>query len=247
MNKLIIITQPRTGSSWLATLLGYEYGSRVLVEPIAPLAMDYFMRPNAQSNVIKEHILQTNLRGALANLLESRIPDPAYGVTYAKDAIFLAGFKTMIHQIKALPDPSILLRYIVENNVKILINYRRDLIAQYVSEEIAKITHQAFLIDDMERKTAKITIDVNHMKNRIHEIIAEKEYILSFLSQEKSIDIKTIFYEDYCDDISNLNHIAIWAAGKVYPLKSTHRKQRLENLEDVVTNYDDIKSMYSLY
>lgn len=243
MNKLLIIAQPRTGSSWLCGMLGNYDENRILIEPVAPKAMNYFMKPNEHSNVIKESVIQSNLVEAIDDLFGYNAPDLKYGVNYSKVAKSIAGFKIMIHAIQALPDPQILIDYVATKNVKILINYRRDLSAMYVSEEIAKRTRQAYLFAGMERKVARITVDVNHMLDRVKRIAAEREYLDWYLAKYKNLDIMKIYYEDYCDDLTNLNNVCVWAAGKIFPLVGSHIKQRQEPLRDVIVNYDDFMAM----
>jgi hypothetical protein len=243
MNKLLIIAQPRTGSSWLSAMLGNYEENRVLIEPIAPMAMDYFMKPDKSSNVIKESVIQSNLTEAIEDLFASKEPDEKYGVIYPRAAKCLVGFKIMIHAIKALPDPEILFNYVIAHNVKILINYRRDLSAMYVSEEIARCTGQPYLYVGMERKIARITIDMNHMLDRVRHIVAEREHLDRYLAKYKNLDTMKIYYEDYCDDLKNLNNVCVWAAGKIFPLIGSHIKQRQEPLRDVIVNYDDFVVM----
>lgn len=238
MIKLLIISQPRTGSSWLTTLLGHKQGHRLLVEPIIPACIDYFMKPNEQSNVIKEYHIQNNLITVLDDLFNSEYPDKQYGVDYPKLATDLSGFKIMIHQIKALPSPDIFIRYLERNNVKILVNYRYNIGAQYVSEIIAKKTKQLAAFGETEPVTAVVQINKKDMQSRLTEIVEEKKYLAKLL-QGADLDCKTLFYEDYKDNIANLIPITIWLMGKQFDLHSTHKKQNPEDIREVVSNYDD--------
>ncbi len=204
------------------------------------------MRPDETSNVIKEYHIQNNLVTVLDDLFFSAHPNPEYGVNYPKLALELAGFKMLIHQLRALPSDEQFIDYIERNNVKVLINYRRDIAAQYVSERIAQKTGQVAAFENMVPVTDVIEINQEHMIARLNEIKEERQYLEDLL-KNRQLDIKTIYYEDYKYNVENLEPVCKWLLGRKFELKSGHQKQNPEDIKESITNYNDYLEVRAMF
>lgn len=240
--KFIIIAQPRTGSTLLSSLLNSHPDVRVLIEPINPIGHDHCMKPCGEGRVVPQARIDQNLTQVLDILFrKARMPEKWFKIK--KTARRAAGFKIMIHQINALRNKEAFWDYIKSKNVKIICNYRRNILFQYVSELITLETRQSACWDG-NVMNAKVMVPVESLVDKLSSIIKQREDINSKLDEEK-LYYETIFYEEFKDNIKSVNRIMKYVIGEEYPMKTRLMKQNPDSLEQRVKNYKELVNRLS--
>jgi len=133
MVNLVVLSQPRTGSTMFCSLLNSAPGVRILIEPINPHGHSHHMQP-IDNKLFPQGMIKNNLNLALQILFDKKIPDH-YELS-GKKADKMSGFKIMAHQIRALPDQNIFWNYLSEHDVKVVLVFRYNILQQIVSDKI---------------------------------------------------------------------------------------------------------------
>lgn len=163
-------------------------------------------------------------------------PPPIEWVLSRKVSPVASGFKIMVHQIRHLPDESVFWRYLADNQIKVIVNTRNNILLQYVSDLIVQKTKQPTCWDGNIRR-AKVHVPIDTLKNKLIQIREEKRYLLR---RAASLDHQILKYEEFKDNVKKVEALLPWLIGSDYHLKSKLSKQNPDNLHDRVTNYHDV-------
>lgn len=235
--KLIIISQPRTGSTLLCSLLNSCDEIRCLVEPINPTGHYHHMQPIRSNTIFPDEMVHHNINMALDILFSKYSLSSLIRTDNTASAI--ASFKIMIHQILALREENKFWQYLKDNRVKILLCFRRNIIMQYVSDLITTVTRQPACWDG-DVRTARVTVDTKNLGRALSSIVGERQYLFKRL-REFGLESKTVLYEDFATNHRLINGILKTMFGYEAGRFSTKlMKQNPDSLKDRVNNYNDL-------
>ncbi len=236
--RFVILSQPRTGSTLLCSLLSSVPGVRSLVEPINPATHNHHMKPIKGSTcLLPEKMVQDNLLRAL-NLLFSPNPLPEQWVLSRKKANRAAGFKIMAHQLQGLRSEQIFWEYIVAEKIKVILCFRYNILMQHISDLITQQTRQPACWDG-KIKTARIYLNPKDINPSLALIMKQKKYLIDTVAN-LGIEAKRIKYEDFKNNIKPVEDLLYWLIGERSPLTTKLSKQNSDNLADRVLNYEEV-------
>jgi len=234
--KLVVLAQPRTGSTLICSLLSSIPNSRVLVEPINPAGHKHHMQPKAGSRcLVPNNIAQNNIEFVLDKLFDPNELPESWSISH-KTAEACAGFKIMAHQIHALNSKFEFWEYLRQHDVKIITVSRDNILQQYVSDLIAQETRQPACWDGKIR-TAKIRIPIKTLKSELLRIREEKRFLNR---QVSTFDHKKLVYEKFKNNIADVESILPWLLGKNFKLTTKLCKQNPDDLQRKIINYEEI-------
>ncbi len=234
----VILSQPRTGSTLVCSLLSSHPGIRALVEPINPINHYHHMKPIKGSKcLLPEAMVQTNLNRAL-RLLFNQKPIPERWVLSRKEATAAAGFKIMAHQLIALKSEPVFWKYLVDNNVKVILIFRYNIVMQYISDLIVQETYQPTCWDG-NVKTAKIIVPIDSLEKHLRRIISEKRYLVKKVN-ELGLDKRKLKYEDFKDNTIAISRLMPWLIGERANLTTKLSKQNPDSMRERVKNYNEL-------
>jgi hypothetical protein len=233
--KCIILSQPRTGSTLLCSLLHSVPGCRVLVEPINPRGHSHHMRPTTTSHcLLPQQLIQNNLYRALDILFDVE-PPPSKWIASNKRAELLVGFKIMAHQIMALKNQAEFWEYLASHSIKIILCFRHNLLMQYVSDMITTVTKQSACWDGQVR-SSKVTLDVSKLGAVFRTTVEQR----AFLRNNIGTVHREIYYEDFKDSTLPVEDLMEWLIGQKHKLSTKLSKQNPDGLAARVHNYDEV-------
>lgn len=233
----VVLSQPRTGSTLICSLLSSHPGIRALVEPINPIGHSHHMRPIGSKCLVPEDMAQYHLKHVLDILFANQAPPEEWLLSY-KNATNAAGFKIMAHQLTALRDEQVFWRYLVDNNVKVILIFRHNIVMQYVSDLIVQKTNQCACWDG-DVKTASVVVPIGSLGAQLQRIMAEKRYLTRRVV-ELGLDKRRLQYEDFKDDINSVNRLVPWLIGEKYTLTTKLLKQNPDSMMSRVKNYNEL-------
>lgn len=234
----VILSQPRTGSTLVCSLLCSHPGIRALVEPINPVCHNHHMKPIKGSKcLLPEVMVQNNIVRAL-ELLFDRDPPPDKWVLSKKVATHAAGFKIMMHQLIALKSKDIFWKYLADNKIKVILVFRHNIVMQYISDLIVQETRQSACWDG-KVLTAQVTVPINTLESNIRRIMFEKRYLINSVDKY-GLDKRRLKYEDFKDDISPVNNLLPWLIGESANLTTKLSKQNPDSIMARVKNYNEL-------
>ncbi len=236
--RFVILSQPRTGSTLLCSLLNSHPGVRALVEPVNPRGHNHHMKPMQGSRcLLPEIMVQNNLVRALRILFDADAP-PTQWILSKKKATVAAGFKIMAHQIRALKSEAAFWDYLVQEKIPVVLCFRYNILMQYLSDLITQATKQAACWDGAV-KTAKVRVDIAALEGEFKRIIEEKTYLIN-RCEELGLDRRRVKYEDFKDDVTPAEDLLEWLIGERYPLSTKLSKQNPDSIRARVTNYREL-------
>lgn len=238
--RVVILSQPRTGSTLLCSLLNSHPGTRVLVEPINPRTHNHHMRPvQGSSCLLPEAMVQHNIERAF-KILFSPEPPPQQWIQSRKRGDTAAGFKIMAHQIRGLKSEPAFWQYLVNEQIPVILCFRYNILMQYVSDLITIATRQPTCWDGNVR-TAKVQVDIPSLELEMKRIIDEKTYLIDKVNEHKLKKLR-LKYEDFKDDVVPVEDALYWLIGEKYHLTTKLSKQNPDSLRARVTNYDELEA-----
>lgn len=236
--KFVILSQPRTGSTLLCSLLCSCPGVRALVEPINPRTHGHHMKPRADStSLVPEQIVQTDIYYAMDRLFQAE-PPPQEWIKNRKTGEKAAGFKIMAHQILGLKTEPDFWEYLASNKVKIILCFRQNILMQYVSDMITIVTRQPTCWDG-NVKTGKATINTDTLRFELQKIVEQRQYLIDAVKRLK-LDFRRVDYEDFKNSTLPIGDILYWLIGEQRVLTTKLSKQNPDSLKARVHNYDDV-------
>lgn len=236
--KFVILSQPRTGSTLLCSLLNSAPGVRCIIEPINVRTHNHHMKPLADFNrLIPNDIVQNNLQFALDTLFDSEVLPSEWNLSN-KAGDVAAGFKIMAHQIHGLKSEAVFWEYLRDNNIMVVICYRYNILMQYVSDLITIATRQSACWNG-QVITAKVNVDVSKLDFELNKILKQRKYLIDN-AEKYGLSRCRIKYEDFKDNYTPVEDIYYWLTGNRRPLSTKLSKQNSDKLIDRVINYDEL-------
>lgn len=231
--RFVILSQPRTGSTLICSLLSSHQGVRALCEPINPTTHNHHMRPIVGSNcLMPENLVQNNLIRALDYLFaEEALPDK--WILSKRKATIAAGFKIMAHQIQGLRNEEIFWEYLHRYDIKVVIVFRNNIVMQYISDLIVAQTRQCTCWTG-DPRTAKVEVPIDSLRANLRRIRQEKQYLFE---KSKLLDRRKLAYEEFKDTVEPVRIILPWLTGEEYFPTTKLQKQNPDSMKNRVTNY----------
>lgn len=196
------------------------------------------MKPiQGSSCLLPESMVHNNIVRA-CRILFSPEPPPQQWIQSRKRGDVAAGFKIMAHQIRGLRSESEFWKYLVEENIPVILCFRYNILMQYVSDLITMATHQPTCWDGNVR-TARVKVDTQSLELELRRIIDEKTYLIDKVN-ELGLLKKRIKYEDFKDDVRPVEDILHWLIGERRTLITKLSKQNPDSLKARVTNYNEL-------
>jgi hypothetical protein len=232
----VIISQPRTGSTLVSSLLSSHEGVRAIIEPINPTGHNHNMQPTG-NEMFPDIVVQYDLISILNVIFN---PDPILNLSMPinRRADIAAGFKIMIHQIRALRSEHLFWQYLKERNVKTILVLRHNIVMQYISDLITIATGQTSCWDG-KLKTTRISVPIDTLEEKLENILKERKYIINII-RSMGLNYRRLNYENFKDDIGTVNNILPWLIGEKGYLSSRLCKQNPDSMSMRVKNYDEL-------
>ncbi len=229
--KFIILATPRSGSTYLRSLLSSHPDITCLGEIF--IQKNKKSAPNLYSTFVKR-----NLSNYLSHFFNPKITISKFLQTISASSKSAFGFKLMISQLEKQPG---LLSILLNDNYKIIMLRRKNLLHQYVSLESAKKNNLWHLVqDDPEPKIPSIEL---HTEGIIEGLKGFEQAYNRMQSLFESKDYIEITYEDLVGDNSqeiNDNLCTFLESEPGHHLSSKFKKILPEALDQTLTNYQQI-------
>lgn len=196
------------------------------------------MRPVQGSNcLLPEPMVQNNLQRAFRILFSPDQP-PQPWIMSNKRGDLAAGFKIMAHQIQALRSVDEFWQYLVDEKILVVICLRYNILMQFVSDQITRVTRQSTCWDGNVR-TAQVTLDIPSLGKELRRIMAEKKYLIQKVDS-LGLQKWRLRYEQFKDSVEPVEDLFTWLTGEKAHLTTKLSKQNPDALRDRVTNYDQV-------
>ena len=241
--RLVVLSMPRSGSTFFTSAIDSNPGFRVLVEPLNHYRHNHHMRPTLTDMVVPTYMLYNQLEKVLFDMFCKKPLSSVYNTKYDQDGSVCAGFKTMAHQIVGLPNESLFWRVLKELNVKVIRYYRHNILKQIISDLIAMRTRQpvAYKRALEPVKTTKVQVDVNMIETTMKEIRRYRAHMDAKV-QEYQLDNRMVVYEDIEHDLQKINDYMPWLIGRtISSYKERTIRQNPESIRDRVLNYEELE------
>ncbi len=236
--RFVVLSQPRTGSTLLSSLLNSHPKVRCLVEPVNPSTHFHHMRPVKDSTcLLPEVMVQNNIIRAL-KILFSPEPPPKQWIQSRKRGDLAVGFKIMVHQIRALKSEEEFWKYLVDEKIPVVLCFRYNIIMQYVSDLITIATRQPTCWDG-EVRTSKVVVPIKTLEAELKRILSEKTYLINKVN-ELGLEKRRLKYEDFKDNIAPAERVFTWLTGEKHTLTTKLSKQNPDSLQARVINYEEL-------
>lgn len=241
MNKYIIFTTQRTGSTWLVDMLHSHSNIASYAELFRLTPAESFPTFGEKNVMLYERWKENNTSNFFTNTFMKRKAYQEYfnhieELNKRTSNIKAFGCKVMYSQLSAnrgLFDSS--LSYI---NTAIHLK-RRDHLNVAVSKaymEQSKIVHS-----EKDVSLPPIKLDIKHMVQYLKKLKRDEEYFESKLSQQTSVKVMTCYYEDLVlDTAGEMARIHQHIGVEHIKPESNFKKVNNANLEDLVVNYKEL-------
>jgi len=237
----VIISQPRTGSTLICSLLNSNQNVRALVEPINPIGHSHHMQPLPNDkHLIPQLMVDRSLAIVMDKMFskEGISPDLTQDWLSKRTASKAVGFKIMIHQIMALKQKAIFWKSLSKHKARIIINYRQNILMQYVSDVIAARTGKSTCYDG-KPITAEVVIPIASLCDNLKKIVDEQKSIAELI-RKVNLPTYKLKYEEFKDNVLPIENLNRWLTGDKISLTTRMSKQNPENLKARVKNYHDL-------
>lgn len=236
--RFVIIAQPRTGSTLVCSLLNSVPGVRCLIEPINPRTHSHHMQPlRGSKRLLPELMVQTDIVGAMELLLREE-PTPARFSLSKKPAPVAAGFKIMVHQIRALDNEFGFWEHLRTGNIKPVLVFRYNILWQYVSDLITMATGQTTAWSGFDTvKRSKVTVPIATLGQKLSQLMREKRYALS---QVAGLEHRRLVYEEFKTDYQTVGDMLPWLIGQEHKVTTRLQKQNPDDLRARVNNFSAV-------
>lgn len=252
-NNIVILSQPRTGSSFLCELFTCFKDTRVLYEFFAPGGVPQDTAPHkTQLKYFEKAYIYRDYSFPKHNeLIDFIQANPQLSMDRLEQVVFRENrvIKTHLFQMNSLGLDFLITR----PNTKFILLSRTNVLEQYVSRRLAVETGVFSSQDETEETTsttATFSLDLSDYRN-----FKNSNESLFNSYRKKLTDAGQNFLElTYEDDLLQFNSsvmskIQSWANSNNIPLErndnfpSQFKKQNTRTIDQIVLNYDQIKDL----
>ena len=232
MSKFILLAIARSGSTSLAKLLGASDDVDMCIEPFHP---DYPKWHPNEPDYSKKIIEVKSLDEAADELFEK-----------------FTAIKVLNYQL----DAELYKHLMSRQDLKVLLLYRKDILASLLSAEISKQTgawHKEELTDDSFEKYNELNpLDIDWLKKSYDFISSQNKVFKEFLEKHKAGNYLEIFYEElYSEDMDKntkaITKICNFLQIEVPDKQSVEKYMLVSNAKlnmtkqyEMIPNYDEI-------
>ena len=237
-NKFCVITTPRSGSTWLATLLDSHPQIKSFEEPFIwrkdrpnwtdtdfPTYYDYKTSAERKSPLILFKYL---------DILNS----------YKSETDFdIIGFKIMYNQIQENPEVMIKL---LQDNYRIIHLIRQNYLDVIISRA-AKKQHHIAHSNQVQSKTKQVTLDTSHLIEDLNRCTRNNR-LFTFLLKIMPLKVLEITYESMEQDYNQvLSSVADFldVSSESITFKSDLKRINKGEYSDKISNYDEVLATLS--
>jgi LPS sulfotransferase NodH len=236
MNKFVLLTIPRTGSTLLVKTLD--------THPEIFCAGEIFLLSGKMYHNEKSfrfwklpflnnklHYL-LNYPNVLLNL-KSFLND---FYKEGKNNIKAKGFKLMHYQTLYTPG---LLNYLKKNNVKVILLVRQNVLKNALSDLRARSTGIYHNTNDNDAgQLPKLNVNIEALKNKMQQITATQHQLDTVTSDMNRLKI---YYEDFKNWHESVANILNFLQVSPIPLSESVQKLNPDKLEDMIENYTEFQ------
>ncbi len=246
MVKFMILTQPRSGSSFLTSCLSShpqihcQRGSLFTKHNISPIT---WFKPNFLTVDRKKSpyykYRSSSLRRQLAHrfrrhqLVKEFLSE--WYATFKNSPV--VGFKVNYSQVNRYPAT---ISWIKENEVKVIHLVRNNLLKRHVSNLVAIKRNRHHSKVPGELKPTKVHVDT---KILLEDFYRRQKRFEKFQRKFRDSPFLEIYYESMLDDLdAEANKILKFLSiDQVMPLTTDHVKVNPDSLEEIIENYVEVK------
>lgn len=232
--KFVIICRKRTGSNFLVSLLQSHPKIRAFGEVFGDEEQIHWGYPSYSS----EKVLQTRKKDPTKFLDKIVFRD----FLKSTEAV---GFKLLYQEEQNFSEKTICEYLKKIKNLNVIHLKRRNILANYISWQIAKKTDVWILLKHQNNHKPKLEIDYEDCLNYFQKTKAlEKEHESFF--DKHSRQIHTLYYEDLVANTEKeIQGIQQFLGVESLPLIHYTRKQEQRPLKEIITNYDELKEKFA--
>ncbi|MGL5836805.1 MAG: Stf0 family sulfotransferase [Waterburya sp.] len=231
--KFVIICRKRTGSNFLVSLLQSHPKIRAFGEVFGDDEQIHWGYPSYSS----------------AKVLQTRKRDP---IKFLDQIVFrdflkstkVVGFKLLYQEEQNFSKKTICEYLQKIKNLNVIHLKRRNILANYVSWQIAKKTDVWILLKHQKNPKPTLEIDYEDCLKYFQKTKAlEKEHENFFSNHSKQIH--TLYYEDLVTNTEKeIQEIQQFLGVESLPLTPYTQKQEQRPLKEIITNYDELKEKF---
>ncbi|MFA9202028.1 MAG: Stf0 family sulfotransferase [Candidatus Nanopelagicaceae bacterium] len=231
--KFVIICRKRTGSNFLVSLLQSHPKIRAFGEVFGDDEQIHWGYPSYSS----------------AKVLQTRKKDPIKFLDQIVFRDFLkstkaVGFK-LLYQEESNFSKKTVCEYLQRiKNLNVIHLKRKNILANYVSWQIAKKTDVWILLKQQNNHKQTLEIDYEDCLNYFQKTKAlEKEHEIFFAKHSKQTH--TLYYEDLVANTEKeIQEIQQFLGLESLPLTPYTKKQETRHIKEIITNYDELKEKF---
>jgi LPS sulfotransferase NodH len=231
--KFLIICRKRTGSNFLVSLLQSHPKIRAFGEVFGDDEQIHWGYPSYSS----------------AKVLQTRKKDPIKFLDQIVFRDFLKSTKAVGFKLLYQEEQNFKIKAICEylrkiKNLNVIHLKRRNILANYVSWQIAKKTDVWILLKGKNNHQIQLEIDYQDCLNYFHKTKAlEKEHESFFAEHAKQIH--NLYYEDLVANTEQeIQGVQRFLGVESLPLTPYTQKQEKRSLQEIITNYDELKEKF---
>ncbi len=231
--KFLVICNARTGSNYLMTALGSHPLIRHFWEPFGPHSLRH-------KEGVKKKILELGLVPYLEHLMQRQGSEA------------LAGFKILYGQLEdsygenhGVPDIADVRKFLQRSDgLKVIHLKRHNKLATIASLMLAIDTKRFLIHDPEDRETERqVEIPADSCEWNFEQIVKYEKRFDNFFAEHRKIEI---YYEDLVAEPDRVGSLILEFLG--VPDRLLHSrlvKQNVRPLNEVITNYAELKAYFS--
>ncbi|MDZ7753991.1 MAG: sulfotransferase [Gammaproteobacteria bacterium] len=241
MKKFMIVSAQRSGSTWVADMLGSH--------PEVTMFSELFLRSgegfpdwSPEGGVAYWNTYKKERKWAEGVFLRPRLVWVYLNSVFApRSKKSACGLKVMYDQFIRFPE---ILLYILVKRVSVIHLVREDVVASYISGRISHARKQPHARTDEAVKDVSVHIDVKRMKKKLarSEAMIKATRVLFKVLGIKYIEIG---YEDLDHNRKNFDNLLLFVGVEIHDLKSSLRKLREAGYGKYIENRKEILEAFS--
>lgn len=240
MNKFVILTLPRTGSTLLSKSLNRHPEIFCDDEIFHFSFKDYFSKN--QFRFLKIPFLPKKINYVInypATFFRLKKFLDEYYTNKPDENFKTRGFKLMYYQTFYVPG---LINYFKKNDVKIILLLRENIFHNALSDLRARATgiyHYKNENEEMVSGLPKLNVDISALKNKMDHIIYQNNKLERIVKNMNHIKMR---YEDFTDWNNTMNSIFAFLNVSTQQLSAGAKKLNPDKTEDMIANFNEVKN-----